>query len=1089
MDQSRHVLKRALAMLLVFALVFSYGFNANTITAEAASAKYVTKVTVAKKKLTVQAKKSATVKVTIKGSKGVSKAYTVKSNKPAIASVKKTSKGVKITGKKAGKATIVITTKAKTKKNKQLKAKIAVTVKAAPKKTTQATTQATTAAPTVAPTQAPTQAPTKAPEVLKKITVAADPTTITEKGGQTKVSVASDPAGIALASVTYESSNEQIATVKNGVVTGVNPGKVTIKVVAKDAQGNVAEGSVEITVTEANAIKAKITFSGDLTTKGATLAINETKTFSPTVEAETNDYEVVWTSSKESVATVTADGTAGVVKAVGKGSATITATVKGTNASQSFTVTVDDNIPAVKKFTAAHADTVTVEFTTAVKEADRDKVNFELKFGDNPIAFTTEWADDGKSVNLKHDAELSSGTYSVKVTSDEVAIDPTNNSSSTTIEKRDVARVNILTKNIPYVDRAKVLFEVLDQYDDVMKNVKPSEFKWIISCNSDAVDVTDALVDQSNNGFIYVKSNYKALKPGTDKFTIKASYGKDGVIFGSQDVRVDYLKVQSIKITGINASRVWQKDTTQNIEMNFEAKDQFGNDVDMERYFEDSQLDPEDENRAYLSRIQSWTEDDTKVTAPEVTEDGKLIVKVKPNQFGKVTVRVRANDQVDSTYDVEVFKAREAQSIKFPEKGKHHVAIGGETKIPVTFVDQYGEDIEAGITPYIGFTSLFNVAVSGNTAFSARNIYATTEDDQDYLVVSARSLSDQDKKDVNFTFISKEAGTVSTYTLEVVDRKNANKIEITNKDDVKTTLMVRESTEVKFKIYDNDGQPWIDTDTYELKVENPADTFISVSTPVINSDGTGSFKVYGKANTSETDAKKITIKLLDRAGNSIATKDEEFTFKVVDNVSSISAKVAEKTYKAGQKVKITLTAMDNQSTPQKLTSYNATLKNVDVKVSNSSTSFENFDEIAFVNGVATIEVTATVAGKDVYYYADCVSPDDVQMHFNTNNVTIEADDASKLGVDYSGTTLSVSYLDVRDNIDENKSATKLKIKITNNNKDVTKDYLNNQIDTNGWYVLSSSEPFENGVVRITLKNSIPETATVTVTDGTLSGEK
>jgi uncharacterized protein YjdB len=323
-------------MLLVFALVFSYGFNANTITAEAASAKYVTKVTVAKKKLTVQAKKSATVKVTIKGSKGVSKAYTVKSNKPAIASVKKTSKGVKITGKKAGKATIVITTKAKTKKKKQLKAKIAVTVKAAAKKTTQATTQATTAAPTVAPTQAPTATPTPTPApavAVKAVTLDVTPVE-TVVNGTAQASVKIQPDNATDKTVVYSVDDEKFATIdaKTGALKALKEG--TVKVKATASNGVFDEKVVTI--------KGAATVSLDK--KSMSLVVGNS-TVVKTAAVTPSDATFKFASSNPSVATI--DAKTGEVKALAKGTTTITVTLddySGVSDSCVLTVMNDETV-------------------------------------------------------------------------------------------------------------------------------------------------------------------------------------------------------------------------------------------------------------------------------------------------------------------------------------------------------------------------------------------------------------------------------------------------------------------------------------------------------------------------------------------------------------------------------------------------------------------------------------------------------------------------------------------------------------------------------------------------------------------------
>jgi len=117
--------------------------------------------------------------------------------------------------------------------------------------------------------------------------------------------------------VIWDSSNINIATVDGGAVTGVAGGTVTITAKA-------GEETVSCTVT----------VTGDAWVSPVQLSLNKTdvtvrSTEPPSFQLKIKGGEhgsVVWSSSKESVATVNADG---VVKRVGKGNCTITATVDG----------------------------------------------------------------------------------------------------------------------------------------------------------------------------------------------------------------------------------------------------------------------------------------------------------------------------------------------------------------------------------------------------------------------------------------------------------------------------------------------------------------------------------------------------------------------------------------------------------------------------------------------------------------------------------------------------------------------------------------------------------------------------------------
>ncbi len=128
-------------------------------------------------------------------------------------------------------------------------------------------------------------------------------------------------------SVVWSSSNEEVATVKDGVVTAISAGKATITATC----GSVS-ATCEITVT-AKVIPA----SGIALNKNEeTLIEGESLTLTATVSPENaTDKSVVWSSSNEEVASVKD----GVVTAISAGKATITATCGSVSATCEITVT------------------------------------------------------------------------------------------------------------------------------------------------------------------------------------------------------------------------------------------------------------------------------------------------------------------------------------------------------------------------------------------------------------------------------------------------------------------------------------------------------------------------------------------------------------------------------------------------------------------------------------------------------------------------------------------------------------------------------------------------------------------------------
>lgn len=113
------------------------------------------------------------------------------------------------------------------------------------------------------------------------------------------------------AEVTWTSSNDSIASVSDGVVTGEASGSATITATIT-VDGQTASATCAITVIEP---------SVELDKSSDSVVVNGTTTLTATTVPA--DAEVTWTSSDDTVAEVT-DGT---VTGVATGTATITATI------------------------------------------------------------------------------------------------------------------------------------------------------------------------------------------------------------------------------------------------------------------------------------------------------------------------------------------------------------------------------------------------------------------------------------------------------------------------------------------------------------------------------------------------------------------------------------------------------------------------------------------------------------------------------------------------------------------------------------------------------------------------------------------
>ena len=153
------------------------------------------------------------------------------------------------------------------------------------------------------------------------VTLSVAPSSLSLEVGSTgKVSATVKPVGT---TVTWTSSDKNVATVADGVVTAVGAGKATITATAKDKTA-----TCEVTVTEAP-VQYSITLSDEM----LSLEVGQTETVTATVSPE--GTPVQWGSTNEEVATVDD----GVVSALAPGTATITASVGTVTAQCILTVT------------------------------------------------------------------------------------------------------------------------------------------------------------------------------------------------------------------------------------------------------------------------------------------------------------------------------------------------------------------------------------------------------------------------------------------------------------------------------------------------------------------------------------------------------------------------------------------------------------------------------------------------------------------------------------------------------------------------------------------------------------------------------
>ena len=163
-----------------------------------------------------------------------------------------------------------------------------------------------------------------------------DKTTATvEEGATVTLTATVTPDNATDKTVTWSTSNEAIATVSGGVVTGVKAGEVTITAKAGDKSA-----TCTVTVTAAATEPEVVPVTGvTLSQTAVTLDIDQSITLKATVAPENaTNKAVTWASDKTDVATVDANGK---VTAVAAGTANITVTTADGGKTATCAVTVN----------------------------------------------------------------------------------------------------------------------------------------------------------------------------------------------------------------------------------------------------------------------------------------------------------------------------------------------------------------------------------------------------------------------------------------------------------------------------------------------------------------------------------------------------------------------------------------------------------------------------------------------------------------------------------------------------------------------------------------------------------------------------
>ncbi|WFR56331.1 Ig-like domain-containing protein [Anaerocolumna sp. AGMB13025] len=270
---------------------------------------------------------------------------------------------------------------------------------------------------------------------------------------------------------TWTTSNSKIATInKSGVVTAKAPGKVTIKVTARDSKGKWLSA-----FTKKLTINQRAT-SIDIGADDFKLVIGQDKDLNAVKTPAKSTDTVKYVSDNTAVATVNAKS--GVVKAVGVGEATITVLSKATSASadtskynkkDTVKVTVADGIQSVKQTTPSKIE---VTFATdQSKSLTADALTVTDKDGVKQIIKSLSFSADGKTATVEFYLNLSdAATY-------KVAYGTTDKTFTASVG--DVASISLTGKTVQYAKATTIDVKLLDKNGVDVTGVKSDYTSYI----------------------------------------------------------------------------------------------------------------------------------------------------------------------------------------------------------------------------------------------------------------------------------------------------------------------------------------------------------------------------------------------------------------------------------------------------------------------------------------------------------------------------------------------------------------------------------------------------------------------------------
>ena len=493
--------------------------------------------------------------------------------------------------------------------------------------------------------------------------------------------------------VTATSNKKSVAKVKKTAakkikVTGVKPGtaKVTVKVTYKTSTKKSAKTKTKKLTYTMKVAKASVALSGD-----SAVAVGSTTKLTTTKKASSR-AKITYTSSDETIATVSEDGT---VKGVKAGKATITAKLVIGKDTATATQEVEVKKYVLKSVAQTKADTFETSVTGATKEIKASEIT--VKNTENnvivPVKSVSVDSKDATKVTFTTFAGLTDGkTY-------DVTLDGT--TKQVPVSNGKVASVNVNTLTVPVATETEIKLVskdangvVLDEYAyDPSSSSYSSKYDFSLTTNNGYVNGSklylNKIGDTATAEVTYKSGKYDQNgKPEgnvtSGKVTITAV---DQATVNTFGVKVADANAQSKKFDKIDANTQLAVDE-KDMYAYFQIKDADNNEVS--NYYNYS-VESSDKNVLMLggSTLNVASNSNHRVlVTPVKAGTAYILIKDKDNKIvGSVAITVVAKREV-ATMDVDKTTATLSNSASLKQ----------DVTVTASFKDQYAKDIKVAST-------------------------------------------------------------------------------------------------------------------------------------------------------------------------------------------------------------------------------------------------------------------------------------------------------------------------------------------------------------------------------------------------------